>query len=68
MIQFDKFTIKAQEAIANAQKIATEKSNQNVEVEHLLQALLEQEDGIVVLILQKMGILIEDLKINLEKL
>jgi len=68
MIQFDKFTIKAQEAIANAQKIATEKSNQNVEVEHLLQALLEQEDGIIVLILQKMGILIGDLKINLEKL
>lgn len=68
MIQFDKFTIKAQEAIANAQKIATEKSNQNVEVEHLLLALLEQEDGIIVLILQKMGILIGDLKINLEKL
>lgn len=68
MIQFDKFTIKAQEAIANAQKIATEKSNQNVEVEHLLQVLLEQEDGIIVLILQKMGILIGDLKINLEKL
>ncbi|MBU2598269.1 MAG: ATP-dependent chaperone ClpB [Actinobacteria bacterium] len=67
-MQFDKFTIKAQEAIANAQKIATEKSNQNVEVEHLLQVLLEQEDGIIVLILQKMGILIGDLKINLEKL
>ena len=68
MIQFDKFTIKAQEAIANAQKIATERNNQNVEAEHLLQVLLEQEDGIVVLILQKMGILIEDLKVNLEKL
>lgn len=47
LVQFDKFTIKAQEAIANAQKIATEQNNQNVEVEHLLQVLLEQEDGIV---------------------
>ncbi len=68
MVQFDKFTIKAQEAIANAQKIATEQNNQNVEVEHLLQVLLEQEDGIVFLILKKMEILIEDLKTDLEKL
>ncbi len=67
-MQFDKFTIKAQEAIANAQKIATEQNNQNVEVEHLLQVLLEQEDGIVFLILKKMEILIEDLKTDLEKL
>ena len=38
----DKFTLKAQETIQNAQHIAQEHSNQQVEVEHLLKSLLAE--------------------------
>ena len=52
---FEKFTIKAQEALEKAQMIAEERSHQQVEVEHLLLALLEQEEGIVPNLLQGLG-------------
>ena len=54
-MQPDKFTIKAQEAIAAAQKKAEASRQQQIEPEHLLLALLEQSEGIVVPILQKLG-------------
>jgi ATP-dependent Clp protease ATP-binding subunit ClpB len=47
MVRFDKFTVKAQEAVADAQKIAGELNNQFMEVEHLLLALLRQGGGTV---------------------
>ncbi|MEJ5186883.1 MAG: Clp protease N-terminal domain-containing protein, partial [Candidatus Geothermincolales bacterium] len=56
MIRFDKFTIKAQEAIADAQAAAAERSQQFIEGEHLLYALLRQEGGTVPSILNKMGV------------
>ncbi len=37
---FDKLTLKAQEAVAKAQEVASEQGQQQIEVEHLLQALL----------------------------
>jgi len=55
MIRFDKFTLKAQEAIQSAQKIAETHQHQQIEPEHLLQALIEQPEGIVQPILQKLG-------------
>jgi ATP-dependent Clp protease ATP-binding subunit ClpB len=51
----DRFTIKAQESIADAQRIATENSNQEIAPEHLLAALLRQDGGIVVPVLKKVG-------------
>jgi ATP-dependent Clp protease ATP-binding subunit ClpB len=51
----DRFTIKAQEGIAGAQRIATENNNQEITPEHLLSALLGQDEGIVVPILKKVG-------------
>ncbi len=54
-MQPDKFTIKAQEAVAAAQKRAEAAGQQQIEPEHLLLALLEQSEGIVVPILQKLG-------------
>jgi len=56
LIRFDKFTIKAQEAIADAQAAAAERSQQFIEGEHLLYALLRQEGGTVPSILEKMGV------------
>ncbi|MBN2025582.1 MAG: ATP-dependent chaperone ClpB [Actinobacteria bacterium] len=55
MVRFDKLTVKAQEAVADAQKIAGERNNQFVEVEHLLLALLRQEGGTVPSLLAKLG-------------
>ena len=52
----DRFTIKAQEGIAAAQRIATEHNNQEITPEHLLLALLGQDEGIVVPILKKVPI------------
>ena len=49
------FTIKAQEAIQRSQQIATEKHHQQIDALHLLAALLEDEGGVVNLILKKLG-------------
>ena len=54
-MRLDKLTIKAQDAIQDAQHIADENRQQQVEPEHLLLALLQQEGGIVAPILQKLG-------------
>ncbi len=55
-MQMDKFTLKSQEAIQTAQKIAQENQHQQIEPAHLLKAILTQPQGIVVPILQKLGI------------
>lgn len=52
---FDKLTLKAQEAAAQAQQIASEFGQQQVEVEHLLKALLNDNDGVPAAILKKLG-------------
>src|SRR3954449_9339310 len=51
----DRFTIKSQEAFAAAQRIAQARRNPQVTPHHLLLALLEQEGGIVVPVLQRAG-------------
>ncbi|HVE13586.1 MAG TPA: Clp protease N-terminal domain-containing protein, partial [Elusimicrobiota bacterium] len=55
MPRFDKFTIKAQEAVAAAQEEAARLSHQAIEPAHLLLALLGQEDGVVPPVLEKVG-------------
>ncbi len=55
-MQQDRFTVKAQEGVAAAQRLASEGSNPEVAPAHLLLALLEQEEGLVVPVLQKLGI------------
>ncbi len=53
-MQPDRFTIKAQEGVAAAQRLATESRNTEVAPAHLLLALLEQDDGLVVPVLRKL--------------
>lgn len=55
-MRIEQFTVKAQEAIAEAQSLATAAKNPEVAPEHLLQALLEQRDGVVIPMLQKIGV------------
>jgi ATP-dependent Clp protease ATP-binding subunit ClpB len=54
-MQADRFTVKSQEAVAAAQQLAASRRNPEVAPPHLLVALLEQPDGLVVPILQKVG-------------
>ena len=55
-MQLDKFTIKSQEAIQAAHSLAQSNGNQEIQPEHLLKAILEQPEGVVVPVLKKMGI------------
>jgi ATP-dependent Clp protease ATP-binding subunit ClpB len=51
----DKFTLKSQEALELAQTTAAKRGNPQVETEHLLLALLSDEEGICIEILKKLG-------------
>ncbi len=55
MARFDKFTLKSQDAVQAAQEIASRNKQQQIDVEHLVLALLEQQDGVVIPILKKLG-------------
>ncbi len=66
MIKFDKFTIKAQESIGEAQQIANSYNHQEIKEEHLLLALINQKEGVVPSILQKLEVNLEEIKAKLE--
>src|SRR5947209_2658779 len=55
-MQQDRFTIKSQEALQAAQRLADERRNPQTTPEHLLAVLLEQDGGIVVPVLRKLGV------------
>ena len=55
-MQLDRLTIKAQEAVSNARRIAEKHGNSEIDVEHLVLALVEQEDGVVVPLLARLGV------------
>jgi len=54
-MRFDKFTLKVQEAIQEAQSIANQYRHQALDVEHLLLSLVKQQDGVTNEILKKLG-------------
>jgi ATP-dependent Clp protease ATP-binding subunit ClpB len=64
-LQPDKFTIKSQEAIQAAQRLAHERGNPEITPEHLLAVLLEQSDGIVLPVLRKLGAPVESIRSEL---
>jgi len=55
MARYDKFTLKSQEAVQAAQELAAKRKHQQIEPEHLLRALIEQQDGVVMPIMKKLG-------------
>jgi len=63
----DKFTIKSQEAIQEAQRLSERKGNQQLDAEHLLLALLEDEEGVATQILKRLGINTNSLKADVEE-
>src|SRR5271157_5373268 len=71
-IRWDKFTVKAQEAVQRANDLASEHGNPELLPVHLLAALLEDKEGIVAPVLEKIGIgpqaVLSDLYREIEKL
>ncbi|MBM3702408.1 MAG: ATP-dependent chaperone ClpB, partial [Actinobacteria bacterium] len=65
-MQIDKFTIKAQEILSQAQRIASENGHQSIDDIHLMSAMLQQKDGIIIPMLKKLEVNIDDFssKIN----
>src|SRR5665213_715410 len=63
----NKLTTKAQEALQAVQTIASERGHQALEPEHLLLALLDQKDGVMMATLQKMNIQTDGLRDAVEK-
>jgi len=70
-MRYDKLTVKAQEALARASDIAEQKNQQEITPTHVLAALLEQKEGVVPPVLQKVGVdpnlLRTDIERELEK-
>jgi ATP-dependent Clp protease ATP-binding subunit ClpB len=67
MLRFDKMTVKAQEALQEAQEIAARHENQSVEPIHLLAALVQQQDGVVPPLLARLGIRTELLSQDIDR-
>src|ERR1041385_2933427 len=65
-MQLDKLTIKSQEALQEAQRIAHGFSHQQIEGEHLLLALIGQADSLIPDLLEKIGVPAAGLKPDLE--
>jgi len=66
-IDFNRFTEKSQDAVRSAQSIAVRNGNQQIDVEHLLAALLQQEGGLAPSILNKADINLETLRRRLDQ-
>ena len=63
-IKWDKFTVKSQEALQAAQSLATENGNPEVLPLHLMAALLEDKEGVVLPVLEKLGVPVQQLLAN----
>ena len=66
-MNLNNFTIKSQEAIQQAQQIATGLGQQAIETGHILKGILEVDESVTPFILQKLGVNINNLKLALDK-
>ncbi|HXG67349.1 MAG TPA: ATP-dependent chaperone ClpB [Blastocatellia bacterium] len=66
-MDINRFTEKAQEAVRAAQTLAVRYNNQQIDVEHLLYALLEQQGGLVPSVLSRAGVNVEPLRQAIER-
>jgi ATP-dependent Clp protease ATP-binding subunit ClpB len=66
-MRFDKLTLKSQEALSEAQSLATSRGHSQITPAHLLRALVAQPEGSTVPILQKIGVPVERVQSEAEK-
>ncbi len=67
MIDINRFTIKAQEALQKAQRMAGEHGHQQVEPEHLLSGLLEDPKGLTASMVKKLGAPLESIRSRIQE-
>src|SRR5260221_1806609 len=67
IMDFGKFTEKAQEALAGSQHLASKLNHPQIDVEHLLLATLDQEQGLAPALLSKAGVSVEALKLQIHR-
>ena len=65
---YDNFTIKAQEAILQAQQIAASYEQQSVDTAHLLKGMLKIDDSVTDFLLKKAGVILPTFEPELDKL
>jgi ATP-dependent Clp protease ATP-binding subunit ClpB len=61
-MRFDRFTTKLQQALADAQSLAVGRDNAYIEPQHLLLALLDQQDGAAASLLARAGVNVQPLR------
>ena len=66
-MRFDKLTVKSQEALSEAQSLATGRGHSQITPAHLLRALVAQPEGSTIPILQKIGVTLDALQAKLEQ-
>jgi ATP-dependent Clp protease ATP-binding subunit ClpB len=66
-MDFNRFTEKAQEALAESQRLATRLGHQQVEAEHLLLAMLDQDQGLAPAILNKAQVPVDAVKLRIHR-
>jgi len=67
MMRFDRFTERAQDAIARTYEILQRYGHNQVDTEHILLALLEQGDGVIPQIIEKLGIDLSSMRGRLDE-
>ena len=67
-MRLDKLTIKGQEALSEAQNLAATRGHSEILPAHLLRALLGQPEGSTIPVLQKLGVPVDALQSELERL
>jgi ATP-dependent Clp protease ATP-binding subunit ClpB len=65
-MDLNKLTLKSQEALSQAQRLASELNHQQIEPAHLLGALLGDTDGVIYPLLQKLGVAPRSLRVQLD--
>lgn len=67
-MQLDRLTIKAQEAVNHARRLAEQHNNSEIDIEHLMLALIDQDEGVVPPLLDRLGVPAEALQKEIEGL
>jgi ATP-dependent Clp protease ATP-binding subunit ClpB len=66
-MDLNRFTEKAQQALAGSQKLAARMNHQQIEPEHLLLSLLDQEKGLAAAILTKAGVSVDAITVKVQR-
>ena len=67
-MDYEHFTLKTQDALQNASALAQKNDHSEIGLEHLLSALLSQQDGIVVPVIERVGVDVQSLQKQLDDL